>query len=111
MTSLIRVHHSVNGLLTTREFVTQGHGQQYPGGGLGTMIVHETGMNSHAILAEDSHAVMTFEFFNSSDPTALDPVHLPEHGNQSSDVRVVSVCTLPTAIFVFVHDLSPGGAS
>jgi hypothetical protein len=84
--NLIRVNREVNGLLDIENFISQGENQ--------AMVVSESGMDSYAIPATDQPSVLTFEFFHSKNPHKRDPLLLPECGDVSSDLRIVSVCYL-----------------
>ena len=84
--NLIRVNREVNGLLDIQDFISQGENQ--------AMVVNESGTDSYAIPATDQPSVLTFGFFHSKNPHKRDPLLLPECGDVSSDLRIVSVCYL-----------------
>lgn len=86
--NLIRVNHIVNGLLDIQDFISNWDSKDR------AMVVNESGMDSYAVPATDQPSALTFEFFHSRNPRKRDPLMLPEHGNLSSSLRVMSVCSL-----------------
>lgn len=78
----------VNGLLDIQDLISQCDSKDQ------AMVVNESGMDSYAIPATDKPSILTFEFFHSKNTLERDPLMLPERGDLSSDLRIVSVCSL-----------------
>lgn len=83
--NLIRVNRMVNGLLDIQDFISQLVSKDQ------AMVVNESGMDSYAMPAIDQPTLLTFEFFHSRITHKHDPLMLPEDGDFSSDLRVISV--------------------
>jgi hypothetical protein len=86
--NLIQVNRVVNGLLDTQEFIRKWTWQNQ------AMLVNESGgLDSYAIPPTGQPSVMTFEFFHSKDRRKRDPLKLPQRGELSTDLRIISVCS------------------